>query len=302
MLGRAIVGQALEAGHRVVVATRTPASASGRLPDGVEVRRGDLTQLTSLPDVVRDVEVVIASAHGMLGRGASRSELVDDRGHRALIDAAKSADVGSFVYVSVMGASPAHSVDFWRTKAGIEAYLRASGLRFTIVRPAAFMEMHAHTLIGQAILAGGTANILGRGDVRMNFVAVRDVAAVIVRALRDPALHHQAVEVGGPENLTQNEVAALYGRIAGREPKVRHVPYELVHVLATVLGAFHPGIARIMRASLAARATDQTFDPSALLSAHPMVLTRLEDVARELAAGTSAGARGGGASVSSSSP
>ena len=100
---------------------------------------------------------------------------------------------------------------------------------------------------------------------------------------------------------SQNEVAALYGRIAGREPRVRHMPYELVRVLATVLGAFHPGIARIMRASLAARATDQTFDPSALLSAHPMVLTRLEDVARELAAGTSAAARGRGASVASSS-
>jgi NADH dehydrogenase len=151
------------------------------------------------------------------------------------------------------------------------------------------MEMHAHTLIGQAILAGGTATILGRGDIRMNFVAVRDVAAVVVRALTDPALQNQIVDVGGPENLTQNEVAALYGRIAGRQPDVRHLPDGLVRVVATVLGVFHPGVARIMRASLAARAVDQTFDPGAFLSAHPMVLTRLEDVARELAGGTRGG-------------
>ncbi len=281
MLGREIVRQTSAAGHEVAIVTRDPARLAGRLPDGVDVRSGDLRDPASLAAAIRGAGTVIAAAHGMLGRGGSRSELIDDRGHRALIETARSAGLARFIYVSVMGASPDHPVDFWRTKAAIEACLRGSGVPFTIVRPTAFMELHAHELIGKAILAGGTASILGRGDHKMNFVAVRDVAAVIVRALSDPALRNQAIDVGGPENLTQNEVAALYGRVAGREPRVRHMPLALVRVLAGTIGLVHPGIARILRVSLAAGTVDQAFDASRFLALHPMTLTRLDEIARE---------------------
>jgi NADH dehydrogenase len=191
------------------------------------------------------------------------------------------------VYTSVLGASPDHPVDFWRTKFHVEQHLKGSGLSWAILRPAAFMELHAHELIGKSILAGGTATILGRGDRPLNFVSVRDVARLAVRAATDPDLGGQAIEIGGPENLTQNEVAALYGRLCGRQPKVRHVPPGVLRVLATLIGPFHPGTARVMRASIAADTIDQSWDSSLLLREHPMELTRLEDLARELiAAGT----------------
>ena len=115
----------------------------------------------------------------------------------------------------------------------------------------------------------------------MNFVAVRDVARLAVRAATDPALRGQTIEIGGPENLTQNEVAALYGRLCGRQPKVRHVPPGVLRVLATLIGPFHPGIARVMRASAAMASIDQEFDPAALLRDHPMTLTRLEELVAE---------------------
>ena len=176
----------------------------------------DLTEPASLAAACRGVEVVVSATHAMLGRGRYRSERVDDAGQRALIDAAKAAGVRHFVYTSVLGASPDHPVDFWRTKFKVEQHLKASGLSWTILRPAAFMELHAHELIGKSIIAGGAATILGRGDRPMNFVAVRDVARLAVRAATDPALRGQTIEIGGPENLTQNEVAALYGRFCGR--------------------------------------------------------------------------------------
>lgn len=281
-LGRDLVRQAHAAGHRVMVSTRDPARARDLVPAGVEVRRGDLAQPASLAETLRGADVVVASAHQMLGRGASRSEAVDDAGHRALIDTARATGVRHFVYVSVLGASRDHPVDFWRTKAAIEGYLRASGLQFTIVRPAAFMEIHAHELIGKAILAGRTASILGRGDRPMNFVAVRDVAAVIVRALGHPPFFGRAIDLGGPENLTQNEVAALYGRLAGRAPKVRHLPPAVLRPLAAIAGILHPGVARILRVSLAADAVDQTFRSPSTTDT-PLATTRLEDVAKDLA-------------------
>ena len=107
-----------------------------------------------------------------------------------------------------------------------------------------------------------------------------------MRAATDPALRGQTVEIGGPENLTQNEVAALYGRLCGRQPTVRHVPRGVLRVLATLIGPFHPGIARVMNVGVAMSSIDQTFEPAALLRDYPMTLTRLEGLAAEQVAAT----------------
>jgi uncharacterized protein YbjT (DUF2867 family) len=288
MLGREVARQALAAGHRVVAVTRDRTRAADLASLGAEVRVADLTDRASLAAACRGADVVVAAAHAMLGRGRYRSEQVDDAGHRALVDAAMAEGLRHFVYTSVMGASPDHPVDFWRTKHAIEHHLKASGLSWTILRPAAFMEMHAHELIGKSVMAGATAFVLGRGDRPMNFVAVRDVARLAVKAAADPALHGRTIEIGGPENLTQNEVAALYGRLCGREPKVRHIPPGALRVLAAVIRLIHPGVARIMRASIAAGSRDERWDPSALQREHLIELTRLEDVIREARPGAPA--------------
>ena len=280
MLGGRVTRQLLADGHRVAAITRDRDRAAEVAALGAEVRVADLTEPASLAPACRGAGVVVSATHAMLGRGRYRSELVDDAGQRALIDAAKAAGVRHFVYISVLGASPDHPVDFWRTKFRIEQYLKASGLSWTILRPAAFMELHAHELIGKSIIAGGTATILGRGDRPMNFVAVGDVAWLAARAVTDPALGGRSLEIGGPENLTKNQVAALYGRLCGCRPKVRHVPLGLVRVLAALVGPLHPGIARILRANVAADEVDECWDPSRLSSAYPMPLARLEDVAR----------------------
>ncbi|MCC7178488.1 MAG: NmrA family NAD(P)-binding protein [Acidobacteria bacterium] len=281
MLGGDIARQLLAAGHHVVAVTRDPARAGALAAAGAEVRVADLADTGTLRAACRGADVVVAAAHAMLGRGRYRSERVDDEGHRALIDAARAEGVRRFVYTSVLGASPDHPVDFWRTKHGVEQCLKASGLSWTILRPAAFMEMHAHELIGKSILAGGTATILGAGDRPMNFVAVRDVARVAARAAVDPSAAGRTIEVGGPENLTQNDVAALYGRLCGRTQRVRHVPAGALRVLAALAGPLHPGIARVMRASVAGASIDQAFTPVALPEGYPAATTRLEDVARE---------------------
>jgi uncharacterized protein YbjT (DUF2867 family) len=158
----------------------------------------------------------------MLGSGRNRSEAVDDAGHRALVDAARAAGVAHFVYTSVLGASPGHPLDFFRTKYAVEQYVKGSGPSYTILRPSAFMETHAHTFNGKGIVERGKTTLLGRSTRPRNFVAVRDVAAMAVRALNDRTMWGQTIEIGGPENFTDNQVAALYGRVLGVAPKVTH--------------------------------------------------------------------------------
>lgn len=157
-----------------------------------------------------------------MGRGAERSALIDDEGHRSLIDAAKTAGVGHFLYVSALGASVDHHALFFRYKYAVEEYLRSSGVPFTIIRPSAFAETHAYELLGKSILEKGKASILGSGTGRRNFVVVDDVAELISLVCDDPSAVGRTIEIGGPaeNNLTNNEVGAMFEKAAGRTAKV----------------------------------------------------------------------------------
>ena len=280
-LGGEVTRRLLADGLPVVAVTRAASRAADLAARGAEVRVADLTDHGSLANGVRGAEVVFVAAHALLGRGRNVSARVDDAGHRALIDAARAAGVTQFVYTSVQGASPTHPVDFWRTKFGIEEHLKASGLGHTILRPTAFMETHAHELLGKAILAGKSAIIFGRGDRPVNFVAVRDVATLAVTALTNASARGGTIEVGGPENLTRLEVAALYARLSGRPLAVRHVSAGALRFLSAVVRPLHPGISSVMRMGVEFETIDQSFDCAETLRRFPMPLTSMETFVRE---------------------
>ena len=280
-LGREITARLLATGAPVVAITRVAGKAADLVSRGAEVRVADLTDRASLASAIRGADAVVAAAHGLLGRGRYASSRVDDAGHRALIDAASEARVGHFVYTSVHGAAPPHPVVFWRTKFGIEQHLQASGLSYTILRPTAFMETHAHELLGKAILAGKPAMMFGRGDRPLNFVAARDVAGYAVRALTDPSARGATIEIGGPDNLTRMEVVQLYARLSGRPAATRHLSLGALRVLSAVLRPVHPGISGVMRAAIEFETIDQSFDPSETLRRFPASLTTVETFVRE---------------------
>ena len=280
VLGRETARCLRAEGHRVRGMTRDEKRARDLEARGVEPVMGDLTDPPSLARACARVDRVFAAAHGALGRGKYRSEAVDDTGHRSLIDAARAAGVSRFVYTSALGAAPDHPVDFLRTKWAIEQYLAASGFDYVTLRPTAFMEWHAHTFNGKALLERGRAVILGTGSKRRNFVAARDVAAVATRALTRDA-PERLVSIAGPGNYTNDEVARLYARIAGMPARIAHLPRGVVSVIGAIARPFHPGLARAMRiASLADDAFDETCDTPASPD-HVIGATSLETFVRE---------------------
>ena len=148
VLGRDTARQLMAAGHKVRGLTRDPDKAADLKELGAEIIQGDLIDPASLKKACEGVDAVLACAHQLMGTGKYTSQAVDDEGHRALIDAAKTAGVKHFVYTSIQNVSPNHPADFIRTKSKIEAYLKASGLSYTILRPPALMEWHVHNLLG----------------------------------------------------------------------------------------------------------------------------------------------------------
>ena len=240
-LGRVLVPALRASGSEVRVLTRDGERARGI--DGAEVVVGDVRDPATLDAAVDGAAVVVSAVHGFAGPGRVTPATVDRAGNADLVEAARRAGA-DVVLMSVVGASPDSPMELFRAKHDAEQHLRASGADWTIVRSTAFVELWAQIMAKPVVL--------GRGENPINFVAVADVAAVVADAVADGARRGQVLEVGGPDDLTFNQLAALLLESGVATGKVRHVPRGVLRAMAVV--------SRKARAAVAMDTEDMTFD------------------------------------------
>nr|WP_295372398.1 NAD(P)H-binding protein [uncultured Sphingosinicella sp.] len=266
-LGRAVAKELLERGHKVRAGCRTPSKLRDLQELGAEIVRIDLREHGSFSPALAGVSSVFTAAHGLTGRASDSIARVDVEGHKRLIDASVRARIERFVHTSALGADPLHRAPFMRAKADLERHLAASGLDYAILRPSAFMDLYAHDLIGSRVLAGKRVVLLGRGNSRRNLVAVADVASAAVALIEAPEPLHRIVEIGGADNLSDREVAQVYGQVSGKAAKVLALPPAALRLLAALLGPFHAGVANVLRFPLQTEGRSDLVSSAADLSA-----------------------------------
>lgn len=277
-LGRLVARDLLAAGEPVRIMTRSPEGLSSLRDAGAEIVAGDLINEQSLSQACAGVERVVAAAHSLVGRGRYASTNVDLRGHCELINIARSKGIRHFVYTSAYFSDPAfEAIPFVRIKQQVEQHLRASGLSFTILRPTAFMDFHAHVLLGRPVIEGKKVLIFGRGERPRNFVAASDVAQFAVRALKDESLAGQTIDIGGSQNLSNLEVVRIYEAASGQTASVIKVPAIVSSLLSRLIRPLHSGLAQMLQFAALAETADQSFDARVLEQRSSIRMTRLED-------------------------
>ncbi len=244
-LGTQVVSRLAERGLAVRALTRDPARARPIAHLAAEVVVCDVRDRDQTWSAVQGAETVISAVHGFAGPGRVSPASVDRDGNANLIDAAVAAGA-EVVLMSVVGAAPAHVMELFRAKSEAERHLQAAATGWTIVRATAFLELWAE-ITGKVVL--------GRGENLINFVSIRDVAATVERAVIDRDLRSRVLEVGGPQDLTLNELAALVAQGQGRAAKSRHVPTAVLRAMAP--------FTRQARAALAMNGVDLKFDAQA---------------------------------------
>jgi NADH dehydrogenase len=266
-LGTRLVPRLAGQGLAVRVLTRDPARAAHLAGPGVEVVRADVRDPASVARALRNAGTVISAVHGFAGPGGVSPSSVDRAGNRHLIDAAARAGA-AFILVSVVGASASHPIGLFRAKHAAEETLRASGVPWTIVRATAFMETWG-TIMGRPLQTSGKIPVFGRGENLVNFVSAIDVAALVAHTAASPGLRGQILELGGPDNLTFNQVAVIVQDVTGRRGTVRHIPRPALQLMGWLTPAIKPALARRARAALAMDTIDMSFDPGPIRQAFP---------------------------------
>jgi NADH dehydrogenase len=248
LLGSRIAAGLAARGQQVRVLSRGLAPGGADPPSSVEVIRGDVRDPDAVSRAVAGADVVVSAVQGFAGPDVSPEE-VDRDGNINLITAAKGAGA-DFVLVSVVGASADSPMELLRMKWQAEEALRDSGLRWTIVRPAAFAQTWIR-LMRDTAGRSGRPLVFGRGDNPMPFVDVSDVAEVVARAAVDDSVRGRVLEVCGPEPVSLVQLAELVMRDAGRDGAPRHVPRAGLRAMAWTVGRVRPEMGRQARAALA---------------------------------------------------
>lgn len=279
VLGRGIVARLLEAQRPVRVLTRDPARASDLRTRGAEVTAADLRDAESVRRACAGATHVVTTANAFMGRGDQSVAAVDVQGTRRLIDAAAQQGVRQFVFTSALLPREFAAVDYFAAKFANEAYLRASGVPYTILKPTAFMDTWAQMFI-DSVRAKGVVQIFGRGSLPINYVATSDVATVAAMTIDRPDAMNTVVEIGGPENLTMLQVADIVQGVAGRPVKRKHLPVALMKVLPVFVRPFNPGMARAIQAGYYTATVSQPFDSRPMLERYPIEQTTMEEWVR----------------------
>lgn len=279
-LGTRLVPLLTARGLQVRILTRDPKRAAHLRSDLVEVVEGDVLDSAALERAAQGVQTVISAIHGFEGAGRYNPGTVDRNGNRHLIAAAKQAGVSHFILLSIHGAAADHPIELFRMKYAAETELRSSGLPWTIIRPTAYMETWARVL-GEPLVKTGKTMIFGPGANPINFVSADDVARFVELAVVEPSMRGEAVDVGGPENLSFNRLVEIFEAVTGPGGPKQHLPLPVMRAVSVLMRPINPVLARHARAGVIMNTTNMSMDSSALIRRYPSITpTSLEAVVR----------------------
>jgi uncharacterized protein YbjT (DUF2867 family) len=234
--GPRVANAIVDAGHEVRVLERKPGAwkeAGVRCQEAVQ---GDMTDADSLRRAVAGREVVVHLVGIRQGK-EEEFERVMIGGTRSLIAAAKEAGVARFVLMSALGVNEQTKdlVPYYNAKWTQDQDLRASGLEYVIFRPSFLFSGEGGILPTFRKLAKAPVTpIIGAGTQKIQPIWIDDVAAYYAAAVDKPEAANRLFELGGPDQVTWNELWALLKQALGVKRPSVHMPVWFMRMNALV--------------------------------------------------------------------
>ena len=224
--GGAAARALLAAGHRVRALTRHPNSpaADALRGLGAEVRHADFDNRPSLEAALTGADSLFAVTTPF---GAGTAGEV--RQGKALVDAATDVRLGHLVFTSAAHADRGTGVPHYESKHLVEQHLRAAGVRWTVIAPAAFMDNYAGgwTLDG---LRDGTFAWPMPAHRPLTLIPACDIGAFAALVLQHrDEFAGRRIDIASDER-TPSQMAEILATAIGRPVEHQEVP--LAHVRA----------------------------------------------------------------------
>lgn len=215
---------------RGLLAAGCPVRAFVRDPDrsevkelealGAELAVGDYDDPPTVRAAVRGVHGMFCPQPGDL---PDPHPAVNVRRGRSLVDAAAAAELAHVVYSSAGPVGRDSGVGHFEAMAEVEAYLGASGVPATVLRPVFFMENWSY-LLPEPRDGERRGAVALDPDRPLQMIAVADIARIAVDAFDRPDESTGTTrEIAGDE-LTVREIAAAFAAADGVPTRIARLP------------------------------------------------------------------------------
>lgn len=193
------------------------------------ILKAELTDPSSLIGCCNGIDVVISTVGITRQKDGLTYMDVDYQANINLLNEAKKSGVKKFIYISALNADKLRNLKICNAKEMFADALKESGLSYCIIRPNGFFSDISEYFY---MAKKGKAYLFGDGNLKANPIHGEDLALFCLEAIEK---NETELEVGGPQILSQKDIALLAFEVLGTKPKLVHIPNWLrVAILHTV--------------------------------------------------------------------
>lgn len=205
-LGRLVIASLLKKtpAANIIAAVRNVEKARDIAALGVQVRHADYNQPATWDDALKGVDRVLLISSSEVGQRAKQ--------HRSVVDAAKRAGVKLLAYTSILRADTS-PLGLAAEHQETEAYIRASGVPFVLLRHGWYTENYTAGIPG-ALAHGAVYGCAGSG--RISSATRADYAEADATVLTSENQAGKIYELAGDSAFTLTELAAEISSQSGK--------------------------------------------------------------------------------------
>ena len=228
-------------GHRVRALTRRPdaPAAQALKTAGAELVAGSFSDRGTIERALRGTDAVFAVGTPVEA-GVEREALQG----MAMVDAAAASGSRHYVFSSVASADRATGIPHFDSKFRVEEHLRQSGLPFTIIAPAYFMDNLLAPWNLDGLKNGVFAQALPGGRI-LQQVAVADIGAFAAHVIDNRERFLGTRVDFASDELTSQAMADIASRASGKAIRFQQVPLDAVRAYDTDLAVMYDWLDRV---------------------------------------------------------
>jgi NADH dehydrogenase len=233
-VGNAVAAGLLEAGHIVRALVRKGSEKKLRVADRCEILSGELENVEALDAGLNGIDAVIHLV-GIIKEDPKRGVTFVKAhvgGTTNVAQAAMRKGVRRFIQMSALGARAGAPTQYFRTKWEAEEYLRSLDLDLTVFRPSVIIGPGGEfSAMLKQLCSLPITPVIGDGNYRLQPVALKNVVECFVRSVVNTKTIGKAYCVGGPEQVSFNDMLRTFGEALGKKVRLIHLPKRPIKIM-----------------------------------------------------------------------
>lgn len=230
-LGRQIVKRAIDEGYQVKCLVRNLRRSAFLKDWGAEIVYGDITIPETIPAAFKGVQIVI-DASTLRPTDNYNAEKVDWLGKKALLEAAKLANIKRFIFFSFFAIDNKTTIPLLDLKLKFIKLLKDSDISCTVFQCAGFFQ----GLINQyaiPILDKQTIWLFDK-TIKTPFIDTQDAAKIVISTLKEKQEKNEQYYLVGSKAWSPEEIINFCENLSGEKAKISYIPTILLGVIKNI--------------------------------------------------------------------